>query len=47
MKFTVCNSTPDPTPKLKVYLDNLRILPAQVKWISDKLNKVKSNQNSI
>ena len=35
MQDTVCNSPSNPTYKLKVYLEKLKSLPDQVKFLSD------------
>ena len=45
-QFTVWNSPSNPTSKLKVNLEKLKSVPAQVKLLLDDLTKVKSNQKS-
>ena len=43
MQFTVYNYWSNPTPNQKVDLDNLKILPTQIKFPSNDLIRVKIN----
>ena len=46
VKFMVFDSLLNPKPKLKVGLDNTKILTTWFKSLSDDLAKIKINQNS-
>ena len=46
-QFTVCNSPSNPTSELRVGLENINILPDQVKSLLDDFTKIKSNQKSM
>ena len=44
-QFTVCITPSNPMSKLKVDFEMLKVLPAQDKFMSNDLSKVKSNHN--